>query len=45
MLKMDFKDGFEFLMRWERVFMTQFDAKKEENDVFWRERDREANGF
>ena len=37
MLKTDFKEGFEFLMRWEMIFKTQFDVKKEANDGFWSE--------
>ena len=45
MLKMDFKDGFEFLMRWKMNFKTQFDVKKEENERLWSEKEKEANGF
>ena len=45
MLKMNFKDGFEFLMRWGMIFKTQFDVNKEENEGFWSEKEREANGF
>ena len=45
MLKMDFKDDFEFLMRWEMIFKIQFDVKKEENDGFWSEIKWRVIGF
>jgi len=45
MLKMNFKDDFEFFMRWGMIFLIEFDVKKEENEGFWSEKEREANGF
>ena len=45
MLKMNSNDGFEFLMRWEMIFKTQFDVKNIENEGFWSEKEREANDF
>ena len=45
MLKMGFKDGFVFLMRWGMIFLIQFNAKMEEKDGFWSEIKREENAF
>ena len=40
MLKMNFKDGFEFLMRWGMVFLMRFEVKMIENGGIWSEKER-----
>ena len=45
MLKMEVRDGFEWIKWWRMIFLTQFDVKMEENDGFWSEIKRGENGF
>ena len=45
MLKMNFKDGFEFLMRWGMIFKIQFDVKTIENEGFWTKKERKWKRF
>ena len=45
MLKMNSKDGFEFLMRWRMIFLMQFEVKMIENGGIWSEKERRRKRF